>query len=180
MAPAGPAMRVLDVGCGTGSHLARYAARGASVTGVDVEPAMLARARRRLGPEAVLVAAAGESLPFGDAAFDLVLTMTVLHALPAESAQRVLAEMARTVRPEGRVLVVDHHPGRLIGIRGRVIRAFTGAVEHAGGREHFRRFRAFLAAGGVPALAGAAGLEIESWALEAASTMGVYVLRPGG
>ena len=32
---------------------------------------------------------------------------------------------------EGRVLVVDHHPGRLIGIRGRVIRAFTGASGQA-------------------------------------------------
>jgi SAM-dependent methyltransferase len=173
-------MRVLDVGCGTGAHLARYAARGASVAGVDVEPAMLDRARRRLGREALLAAAAGEALPFADATFDLVLTMTVLHALPAGSAPRVLAEMARTVRPGGRVLVVDHHPGRPSGFRGRAIRTFTGGIELVGGRDHHRRFRAFLAAGGVPALAPAAGLQIESWALEAAGTMGVYVLRSGG
>ena len=49
-----PGMRVLDVGCGTGTQLARYVAAGCLVAGVDVSPAMLGRARERLGESADL------------------------------------------------------------------------------------------------------------------------------
>jgi SAM-dependent methyltransferase len=171
LAPGEPGLRVLDVGCGTGTHLARYAARGAAVTGLDPGPAMLARARRRLGPDARLILGSGESLPFRDGAFDLAVTMTVLHTLSAGAARRMLAEMARVVRPEGR------DPGRPTGLRGRAIHLFTGAIERVAGADHFRSYRRFLAEGGVPALAGRAGLVIEHWSIEAGGTMGVYVLR---
>jgi ubiquinone/menaquinone biosynthesis C-methylase UbiE len=178
VAPLEPGSRVLDVGCGTGAHLALYAARGAEVTGVDTSTAMLKEARRRLGPEVRLVQAEAAALPFGDGRFDLVVAMTVLHEFASGQRRAVLAEMRRMAAPRGRLLVIDHHPGRPHGARGRMIRRFAATIEWIAGGEHTRNFRDFLASGGIFGLTGPAGLVLERWSVEAAGTMGVYLLRP--
>lgn len=112
--------RVLDVGCGTGV-VARAAARvvgpAGSVTGVDLNPTMLARARqavRGTHPTIAFHEGAAEALPVEDDAVDAVLCQQVLQFLP----DRVVAlrEMRRVAAPEtGRVAVgvlrsLDQHP----------------------------------------------------------------------
>ncbi|GAB4409120.1 MAG: class I SAM-dependent methyltransferase [Anaerolineales bacterium] len=92
----------LDVGTGTG-HFAQFlAGHGARVVGVDISRAMLrvAAAKPDMPP---LVQADAAALPFADAAFDLVLSVTALEFVP--DAARAAAEMARVCRRGGRLVL---------------------------------------------------------------------------
>ena len=100
--------RVLEVGCGTGRTLARVARKGAQmVTGVDVMPAMLATARRRLSPLHLptpvhLLQASATHLPFAPAAFTRVYTESVLGFQDEPTARHMLAAIHRVLVPGGR------------------------------------------------------------------------------
>jgi SAM-dependent methyltransferase len=102
--------RVLDVGCGNGYVLSRYAVAGARVTGVDLtETAVrLSRERFRLAdlPGDFLTGNA-EALPFPDASFDCVCSMGVLHHTP--DTQRAVGEVRRVLRPGGLVILMLYH-----------------------------------------------------------------------
>jgi ubiquinone/menaquinone biosynthesis C-methylase UbiE len=97
----GQGLRLLDVGCGTGSHIARYRSRGFDAAGVDGSEKMLEHARAA-NPSATLELADVEHLPFKDASFDFVLCIEVLRYLP-DSAPCV-REMARVLKPGGTCL----------------------------------------------------------------------------
>jgi SAM-dependent methyltransferase len=99
---SGRALKLLDVGCGTGYHLARVRSRGFEVVGVDGSPAML-HAARRGNPGVGLGRTDVETLPFQAGSFDVVLCIEVLRYLP--SADACLRELARVLRPKGRCLV---------------------------------------------------------------------------
>jgi ubiquinone/menaquinone biosynthesis C-methylase UbiE len=98
---------VLDVGCGTGVLLEMLARRtGAGLrVGLDFSPPMLARARERLGADAVLAAGDALALPFADASFEFVLTNSSLHYWP--DAEAALDELVRVLRPGGRLVITD-------------------------------------------------------------------------
>ncbi len=98
--------RALDVGCGTGHHLAWLRAKGFDVAGVDGSAAMLAEARA-LHPKGDLRLAQVDRLPFAMAAFDVVLCIEVLRYLSDPTP--CLREMARVLRPGG-TLVATAHP----------------------------------------------------------------------
>jgi ubiquinone/menaquinone biosynthesis C-methylase UbiE len=91
-------LRLLDVGCGTGYHMAWLGARGFDVAGVDGSPEMLRHARV-LNPNADLELSDVDHLPFSDATFDFVTCIEVLRYLP--SASRAIAEIARVLKPGG-------------------------------------------------------------------------------
>ncbi len=99
------AQRVLDVGCGTGAVTLDIAesTRG-HVVGVDIDEAKLVEARRLLEvvPNLEFQVADVQDLPFPDGSFDLVTLNIVLVYVPDK--QRALDEMARVLRPGGRVL----------------------------------------------------------------------------
>lgn len=101
---------VLDVGCGNGYVLSRYARAGASVVGVDLTRTAVDLSRRRFE----LMQLAGqfavgnaEGLPFRDASFDCVCSMGVLHHTP-DTAQAV-REVFRVLRPGGTVILMFYH-----------------------------------------------------------------------
>lgn len=97
---------VLDVGTGDGTYAIEAARRGGQVTGIDVDPAMLAAARSRSDCAGVSVAlreARAEELPFDDGAFDVVLAVTVLCFVP--DAHGAVREMARVLAPGGRLVL---------------------------------------------------------------------------
>jgi ubiquinone/menaquinone biosynthesis C-methylase UbiE len=101
---------VLDVGCGQGIDVARYAAGGASATGVDLTERHLELARRLLehrGLEARLVQGDAEGLPFADASFDGASSNGVLHHTPDMLA--ALREIRRVLRPGGRATVIVYN-----------------------------------------------------------------------
>ena len=104
--------RVLDLGCGAATYGTRLAARGARVVGVDLSATMLELARERARTSGValelLAADIGKPLPFADAHFDLVFTATALHYVL--DLRAVMREVARLLRPHGRLLASVLHP----------------------------------------------------------------------
>jgi 2-polyprenyl-3-methyl-5-hydroxy-6-metoxy-1,4-benzoquinol methylase len=97
---------LLDVGCGDGELALELARHGAIVTGLDADPAMIAAAQRRIEIASIqmqLIEAQAERLPFGDEIFDRVVAVTVLCFV--RDAKRAIAEMARVLRPGGRLVI---------------------------------------------------------------------------
>jgi SAM-dependent methyltransferase len=92
--------RVLDVGCGVGMYTAAFLRYTPHVYGVEVEAERACAAQERA---AGVVQAVGERLPFADASFDLVFSHEVLEHVGDDRA--CAAEMARVVRPGGRILL---------------------------------------------------------------------------
>ena len=108
-----PGSRVLEVGVGTGKNMRHYPP-GVSVTAVDFSPKMLARAVRRARRRHVDVQLAlmdAQALAFRDGAFDVVVTTCVFCSVP--DPVRGLREVARVLRPDGRVLLLEHMRSRL-------------------------------------------------------------------
>jgi ubiquinone/menaquinone biosynthesis C-methylase UbiE len=100
--------RVLEVAIGTGLNLPHYPAE-ATVTGIDLSPAMLAIARKRaadLGRAIDLHEGDAQRLPFGDAAFDTVVCALSLCTIPDPAV--AIDEMRRVLVPGGRLLLLDH------------------------------------------------------------------------
>jgi SAM-dependent methyltransferase len=108
--------RVLEVGCGPGHLSTRMAHHGFDVTGLDLDPAMIARARAnadRLGDgdqrrPSFLVGDVA-ALAFPDRSFDLVVSTLSMHHWADPTAG--LAEIGRVLRPGARALVWDFRPG---------------------------------------------------------------------
>lgn len=103
---AGP--RVLEVGVGTGRNMPYYP-RGMAITGVDLAPRMLERARARAAREGVAVdlrEADAQALPFPDASFETVVATCVLCSIP--DPVQGLREMRRVLVPGGQLLTLDH------------------------------------------------------------------------
>ncbi len=106
MCPPRPGERVLDAGCGTGNFALKLARRGCRVTGVDISPGMLARARehaRAAGLQIRLVRADIRRLPLPDACYDTVYSMTAVEFIPELDVAH--AELMRVLRPGGRLLI---------------------------------------------------------------------------
>lgn len=95
MVDAKPGDSILDVGCGTGWFTRRFAAGVSPVTGLDASPAMLAYARAHGGDEHYVEGNA-LALPFADASFDLVVSVTALCFV--EDWPRALSEIVRVTR----------------------------------------------------------------------------------
>ena len=97
---------LLDIGCGDGELTSKLAKRGAIATGIDMDPATIAAARHRTrfeGTKLHFVEGNAENLPFHDAAFDIVLAVTVLCFV--RDAERAVIEMARVLKPGGQLVI---------------------------------------------------------------------------
>lgn len=149
--------KVLDAGCGTGDLVLKMATRAAEVVGIELSPAMVDYANRRIAARGV----GNASVELGDVAaaldshgagtFDVATMVLVLHEMPADARPTVLAELTRLAR---RVLCVDYAAPMPWNPAGLANRFF----ELAAGREHFGAFRDYQRRGGTPGIARAAGL----------------------
>lgn len=100
--------RLLDVGCGDGVLSVRLAQSGADVTGLDSEPQMLVAARRRANESGVQVSfvdGAAQALPMNGCSFDIVVAVTMLCFVA--DPEHAVREMARVLRPGGRLVIGD-------------------------------------------------------------------------
>jgi SAM-dependent methyltransferase len=107
---------VLDVATGTGNAAIPAAATGARVTGLDVAPGLLTTARTRAtaaGVQVELVEGDAEDLPFADASFDVVLSTLGVQFAPHH--EQTASELARVLRPGGRIALCNWTPQGYIG-----------------------------------------------------------------
>ena len=115
----------LDAACGTGRYAVRLAQEGARVRGVDASEDMLAVARRKrdeLGVRVELGRGDLTALPFPEESFDVAICALALCHLP--DLRGPMRELARVLRPGGRLIVSDFHPfALLIGWRTAFRRA---------------------------------------------------------
>jgi ubiquinone/menaquinone biosynthesis C-methylase UbiE len=114
---------VLEIAVGTGRNLTLYPP-GVRLTGVELSPAMLeiARARARShGIEADLRVGDAQALEMPDAAFDSVVVTLALCTIPDD--RKAVAEIARVLRPGGRVLLLEHvrSPLRVVRLGQRLL-----------------------------------------------------------
>lgn len=96
--------RFLDVGCGPGAALENASKTGASVSGVDPSPSMVARAQKRV-PSADVRVASAEELPFPDGHFTVAINVLSFHHWADREAG--LREILRVLGPSGRLHVVE-------------------------------------------------------------------------
>jgi ubiquinone/menaquinone biosynthesis C-methylase UbiE len=103
-------LRVLDVGCGQGIDMTRYATAGARITGIDLTPrhAELAGLHlAALGLQGAVMVGDAESMPFDDMSFDRVCSNGVLHHTPDMPA--ALREIRRVLVPSGEARVIVYN-----------------------------------------------------------------------
>jgi ubiquinone/menaquinone biosynthesis C-methylase UbiE len=107
----GDSARILDVACGTGRTLRQLARTHprARLTGVDLSPAYIKLARKRLADvdEVTLAVENAESLPWADATFDIATSVYLFHELPRKARRNAMRELHRVVRPGGLVVIED-------------------------------------------------------------------------
>jgi ubiquinone/menaquinone biosynthesis C-methylase UbiE len=132
-----PGDRVLEVGCGTGDvAIAACAPAGphGAVSGIDAGTEMIAVARAKAARAGVAVdfrVEPIEALTYPDATFDIVLSSLMMHHLPDDLKRQGLAEIARVLKPGGRLLIIDvKHPSTRLG-RGFNVLMLHGRLKTA-------------------------------------------------
>lgn len=128
---------VLEIAVGTGRNLYFYPTE-VRLTGVELSPKMLEIARRRAresGIEADLCAGDAQHLPFPDARFDTVVATLALCTVPDD--RRAVTEMARVLRPGGRLLLLEHVRSPLLPVR--VLQGILNPLSVLLGKDHLLR-----------------------------------------
>lgn len=130
-----PDQRLLDVGCGTGTLLKRIinVFPGTHAAGVDPSPEMLDMARGKYPDGVDFREGWAESLPFHKDSFDVVISCNAFHYW--RQPARALDEIARVLKPEGRLLITDWCDDYLTC---RICDLYLRAFNHA----HFRTYGA--------------------------------------
>jgi 2-polyprenyl-3-methyl-5-hydroxy-6-metoxy-1,4-benzoquinol methylase len=115
--------RGLDVGCGQGTYVARMRALGLDVAGIDASPGQVHLAVRNVGQEDVVRVGSALEIPAGNAAFDFVYVINVLHHLGSlEEQRRAFQELFRVLKPGGLLFVHE------INTRNILFRFYMGYV----------------------------------------------------
>jgi len=131
-------LRVLDLGCGTGTLTlrAKQTQPDANLVGLDPDPEVLARAGLKAAQAGIDVTwdqGSATHLPYPDRSFDRVLSSLVLHHLKRPDRQAAFDEVWRVLRPGGEFHIVDFGPPRTLPMR--IIAAILRPLEEAG--DHF-------------------------------------------
>ena len=124
-ADCGPSDRVLDIAAGSGNAAIQAAQRGADVVASDLTPELFVPGRRRaeaVGVDLEWVEADAEDLPFEDAVFDVALSTFGIMFAPRQSV--AAAELARVVKPGGRIALCSWQPIGFVGEMFRTIAVF--------------------------------------------------------
>ena len=180
LAPPRRGLRVLDVGCGTGTDLKLYQQAGCDVSGVDLSAAMLKAARKSLGVGADLRPGDAEKLPFPDETFDLILSTYTLHTIARARRAAVLRELARVLKPCGTLLLTDFHPPPYRFPAGWATRGIILVLEACAGLEHCGSGLNFVRAGGLPGLSFPRELSIRALQPAGGGAITFLLLEKGG
>ncbi len=122
--------KVLDVGCGAGVDLLRFARGGAVCTGIDISPSAIGLARKNAEYQKLdvdLRVADAEDLPFDEGAFDLVFAHGVIQY--SNSTQRVIDECRRVLKPGGDAIFQAYNRHSWLNALSKLMRV---GLEHEG------------------------------------------------
>lgn len=97
---------VVEIGAGTGVNLAHYPAAVSELLLVEPEGPMVAKLRGRIGAGTRIIEAPAESIPLPDQSADVVVSTLVLCTVSDPAA--ALAELRRVLKPQGRLLFIEH------------------------------------------------------------------------
>ncbi|MCC7416659.1 MAG: class I SAM-dependent methyltransferase [Acidobacteria bacterium] len=120
--------RVLEIGCGAGVDLARFARGGALVSGVDLAPSAIALATANFAQQGLagdLRVADGERLPFEDDTFDLVLAHGVVQY--TADPRRLVQEARRVLKPGGEAIVQVYNRRSWLNLLAKIMKV---GLEH--------------------------------------------------
>ena len=169
-------MSILDVGCGTGSHLELYQRYKCNLYGIDMSPSMLNVARERLGDTAQLELGDATDMPYENKKFDLVISMLTLHEMSPETRSAVLNEVKRVLKDDGRLLLIDFHLGPYRPLQGWISKTIIFFSELAAGREHFKNYRQFIATKGLSTLISQHQMNTEKQSILAGGTFAICLV----
>jgi ubiquinone/menaquinone biosynthesis C-methylase UbiE len=135
-----PRVRILDIGCGTGTLAAMIKRQhpDVHVVGLDPDPKALARAARKAARARAAIQfdrGFADALPYADASFDRVLSSFMFHHLPSDARPNTLREVVRVLAPGGSFHMVDfaHHHSRR-GAMSRMLHSRHRLDENSEGR----------------------------------------------
>ena len=139
-----PEQKVLDLACGTGTLavMVKEFEPALELTGVDADPRMLSKARRKAGSAGVSISfdqALSFSLPYADDCFDQVLSTMFFHHLTWDDKVRSVREVYRILKPGGHFYVADwgapdNSLMRLLFLTVQVLDSFATTKDHIAGR----------------------------------------------
>jgi ubiquinone/menaquinone biosynthesis C-methylase UbiE len=175
--PPEKGMHVLDVGCGTGNTLKIYHNEGCNVYGIDSSLAMLNEAKKKLSDQAELRLENASKMKYSSERFDLVISMLCLHEMPKNMRPKVVSEMLRVIKEDGRVLLIDYHPDDIRFPKGLMYKALIYFFEIAAGHEHFKNFRSFIRNKGIPGLILSHKLILDKMKITGDGNFGFYLLK---
>jgi len=107
--------KILEVGCGAGSDLLRFARAGAQTVGIDLSPKSAFLAKSRLHTyncQGDVLVADAENLPFKGNEFELIYSWGVLHHTP--NPERAIHEIYQVLKPGGEICIMLYHRHSLV------------------------------------------------------------------
>jgi ubiquinone/menaquinone biosynthesis C-methylase UbiE len=177
MYPVNKNTAVLDIGCGTGSLLYMYQQYTDNISGIDLSPAMIKVARKKLNEKADLITGSATKTEFQSLSFDLITCSLILHEVSDVVRIEILKEATRILHNNGRILLIDYHPGPIENFEGVYSKIIKKIFEFLAGGDHHKNYRHFIKNGGLPRLIAKAGLKIENQKIAGGGNFGIFVLR---
>jgi ubiquinone/menaquinone biosynthesis C-methylase UbiE len=137
---------------------------------------MLNVAQARLGDTAQLDLGDATEMPYEDDKFDLVISMLSLHEMSPDTRSAVINEMKRVLKSNGRLLLIDFHPGPYEPLQGWISKTIIFLSELAAGREHYKNYRQFMTTGGLATLLPQHQMNAEKQSILAGGTFAVCLV----
>ena len=141
------------------------------------QPRCLKLHKKKLGDIADLSLRNATDTGFTDNKFDIILSSTVLHEMSQQVRVNVLKEAKRILKNDGRILLIDFHPGRLNSLKSFYSKIIITISELLAGREHYKNYRHFIKNGGLPNLIESTGFEIVNRKIVSGGNFGIFLLK---